>query len=340
MVRFADRPSHQIFVEPEGLETTEVYPNGISTSLPFDVQWELVRSIRGFEQARITRPGYAIEYDFFDPRDLDASLAVRALPGLFFAGQINGTTGYEEAAAQGLLAGVNAVRMIRGEAPWRPRRDQAYLGVMVDDLVTQGTREPYRMFTSRAEYRLLLREDNADLRLTPVGRELGLVDDARWRAFEAKREAIEREQARLRDLWVRPAPDHREAEVLGQPLGRETRALDLLGRPGVGYRDLMGLPGLGPGVADPQVAEQVEIQARYAGYIDRQRDEIARMRRQEALALPPDFDYGKVRGLSAEVREKLERHRPASLGQAGRIPGVTPAALSLLAIHLKRRQAA
>ena len=342
VVRFADRDSHQVFVEPEGLETTEVYPNGISTSLPFDVQWELVRSIPGFEAARITRPGYAIEYDFFDPRDLDASLAVRALPGLFFAGQINGTTGYEEAAAQGLLAGVNAVRLGRGEAPWRPRRDQAYLGVMVDDLVTQGTREPYRMFTSRAEYRLLLREDNADLRLTPLGRELGLVDDARWRAFESKREAIEREQARLRDLWIRPeaAGGTPQEALLGRPLTRETRALDLLGRPQVDYAALMALPGVGPGVADPAVAQQVEIQAHYAGYIDRQRDEIARMRRQEALALPHDFDYGRVRGLSAEVREKLERHRPASLGQAGRIPGVTPAALSLLAIHLKRRQAA
>jgi len=343
VVRFADKASHQIFVEPEGLSTIEVYPNGISTSLPFDIQEALVRSIRGFERARITRPGYAIEYDYFDPRDLDPSLAVQAVPGLFFAGQINGTTGYEEAAAQGLLAGINAARQVRGEPPWAPRRDQAYLGVLVDDLTTRGTAEPYRMFTSRAEYRLLLREDNADLRLTEIGRDLGLVDDDRWATFEAKREAIETERARLRDLWVRPvATDDVPAsalqtEVLGEPLRREARALDLLARPKVAYGELMHLPGLGPGVSDPAVAEQLEVQGKYAGYIDRQSDEIARQRAQDAQPVPRDFDFAAVRGLSAEVREKLVRVRPLTLGQAARIPGVTPAAVSLLLIHLKRR---
>ncbi len=324
VVRFADKASHQIFLEPEGLTTHEVYPNGISTSLPFDVQERLVRSIRGLERARITRPGYAIEYDFFDPRDLDPSLESQHIGNLFLSGQINGTTGYEEAAAQ---------------EPWRPRRDQAYLGVLVDDLTTRGTLEPYRMFTSRAEYRLLLREDNADLRLTETGYRLGLVGEEQWRRFVAKREAIEQERQRLRETWLRPGTlDPAQArEILGDELRREARALDLLARPRVGYAELMSLPGLGPGVSDPQVAEQVAIQAKYAGYIDRQLLEIERHRAQEETALPADFPFAEVRGLSAEVREKLLRVRPATLGQAARIPGVTPAAISLLLIHLRRR---
>ena len=338
VVRFAERDSHQIFIEPEGLTSNELYPNGISTSLPFDVQWELVRSMRGFEDARITRPGYAIEYDFFDPRDLGHSLETRHVENLFFAGQINGTTGYEEAAAQGLLAGLNAVLKTRGEEAWWPRRDQAYLGVLVDDLITRGTSEPYRMFTSRAEHRLLLREDNADLRLTEKGRQLGLVDDVRWRAFCEKREAIEREQQRLRDLIVRPSDLDEQAEqaLLGGPLRRETRASELLTRPEVSYAQLVSLPGLGPGVENPQVAEQVEIQAKYAGYIQRQQDEVEQARRAEAVKLPESLDYAQVKGLSSEVREKLMRYRPQTLGQAGRIPGVTPAAVSLLMIHLKK----
>jgi tRNA uridine 5-carboxymethylaminomethyl modification enzyme len=342
IVRFADKGSHQIFVEPEGLQTNEVYPNGISTSLPFDVQQDLVRSMRGFEQARITRPGYAIEYDFFDPRDLEINLQTRFIQGLFFAGQINGTTGYEEAAAQGLLAGLNAALQVRGNDSWCPRRDEAYLGVMVDDLVTRGTSEPYRMFTSRAEYRLLLREDNADLRLTETGRRFGLVGDAQWRLFEQKREAIERERQRLRCLLVRPDDGVDPSlfrEVLGDDLRRETRALDLLSRPKVGYNSLMRLPGLGPGAADPKVSEQLEIQCKYAGYIGRQREEIDRQRSQEAVSLPTGIDYDGVRGLSAEVREKFNRVRPATVGQAARIPGVTPAAVSLLLIHLKRLSA-
>ncbi len=339
VMRFAGKDSHQIFVEPEGLSTHEVYPNGISTSLPFDVQYALVRSIRGFENAAITRPGYAIEYDYFDPRDLKPSLETKHMDGLFFAGQINGTTGYEEAAAQGLLAGLNAALQTQEKESWCPRRDEAYLGVLVDDLITRGTLEPYRMFTSRAEYRLMLREDNADLRLTERGRELGLVDDRRWTAFEQKREAIEREQQRLRDTWLRPAQLSAEEmhRVFDGPLIREARALDLLRRPDVTYAALASLPGVGPAVADPKVAEQVEIQAQYAGYIDRQRDEIERQRRHEETHLPPTFDYGDVRGLSAEVREKLTRIRPATLGQAARIPGMTPAAISLLLVHLKKR---
>ena len=339
IVRFADKGSHQIFVEPEGLQTREVYPNGISTSLPFDVQQALVRSMRGFEQARITRPGYAIEYDFFDPRDLEPSLQTRFVEGLFFAGQINGTTGYEEAAAQGLLAGLNAALQVRGVDPWCPRRDQAYLGVLVDDLVTRGTSEPYRMFTSRAEYRLLLREDNADLRLTETGHRLGLVGEEQWRVFERKREAIERERQRLREAWVHPSALEPGLirEILGDDLRREARALDLLARPKVGYDSLMRLPGLGPGVEDPKVAEQLEIQCKYAGYIGRQREEIERQRAQETLRLPDAFDFECVRGLSAEVREKLGRVRPTTVGQAARIPGVTPAAVSLLLIHLKRQ---
>ena len=339
--RFADKNSHQVFLEPEGLQTHEFYPNGISTSLPFDVQYALVRSIQGLENVHITRPGYAIEYDFFDPRDLDYSLQTRAIRGLFFAGQINGTTGYEEAAAQGLLAGINAGRFVKGEEPWWPNRDEAYLGVLIDDLITRGTSEPYRMFTSRAEHRVLLREDNADLRLTETGRRLGVVDDGRWRAFAAKREAIERESQRLREIWIRPAQVS-EADlqrVLQGPLARESRAAELLRRPEVTYPGLMSLPGVGPGETDPQVAEQVETQAKYAGYIERQRDEIERQRRYEESVLPLDFDYSQVHGLSHEVSEKLNRHRPHTLGQAGRIPGVTPAAVSLLLVYLKRGRA-
>ncbi|MEJ2345467.1 MAG: tRNA uridine-5-carboxymethylaminomethyl(34) synthesis enzyme MnmG [Gammaproteobacteria bacterium] len=340
IVRFADKNAHQIFVEPEGLNTTEVYPNGISTSLPFDVQLALVRSIRGFEHAHITRPGYAIEYDFFDPRDLRPSLETRFIGGLFFAGQINGTTGYEEAAAQGLIAGLNAARCVREQEPWSPRRDQAYLGVLIDDLITRGTTEPYRMFTSRAEYRLLLREDNADLRLTEIGRDLGLVDDHRWQAFSSKREAVERERRRLHDTWLRPGPETAAAAeaVLGQPLAKEVRLLELLRRPGVTYEAVLSLPGAGEPVADPKVAEQVEVQAKYAGYIARQRDDIARQQRNDALPLPDAIDYDQVRGLSSEVRQTLASQRPRTLGQAARIPGVTPAAVSLLLVHLKKQQ--
>ncbi|MCU7914840.1 MAG: tRNA uridine-5-carboxymethylaminomethyl(34) synthesis enzyme MnmG [Candidatus Thiodiazotropha sp. (ex Gloverina cf. vestifex)] len=341
IVRFADKASHQIFIEPEGLDTHEIYPNGISTSLPFDIQFALVHSMKGFEQAHITRPGYAIEYDYFDPRDLKASLETKFIGGLFFAGQINGTTGYEEAAAQGLLAGLNAVRHTREEAAWTPRRDEAYLGVMVDDLITRGTLEPYRMFTSRAEYRLLLREDNADLRLTDAGRQLGLVDDVRWQQFSQKREVIEREQQRLAGIWLRPADiDPQEAErILGSNLTKEANALNLLARPNVAYLDLMQLPRLSPGVEDAQVIEQLEVQAKYAGYIDRQKDEIEKHRASESVSLPENLDYDGVRGLSSEVREKFQRHRPQTLGQASRIPGVTPAAISLLLIHLKKRSA-
>ena len=338
VVRFADKASHQIFVEPEGLEVAEIYPNGISTSLPFDVQLALVRTIRGFENAHITRPGYAIEYDYFDPRGLLPTLQTRGVQGLYFAGQINGTTGYEEAAAQGLLAGLNAARHVRGEAGWSPRRDEAYLGVLVDDLVTHGTTEPYRMFTSRAEYRLQLREDNADLRLTEKGRELGLVDEARWARFAAKREAIERESGRLAALWAAPGNAlGREVEaVLGVALSRETRALDLIRRPELDYAALMRVPALGPGVDDAQVAEQVEIGVKYAGYVERQREEIDRQRRHEDTVIPAGFEYAAVRGLSAEVRQKLEQVQPSSLGQAQRIAGMTPAAISLLLVHLER----
>lgn len=345
VVRFADKDSHQIFIEPEGLTSIELYPNGISTSLPFDVQWELVRSMKGFEQARITRPGYAIEYDFFDPRELKASLETKFVAGLFFAGQINGTTGYEEAAAQGLLAGANAVLSVREQEGWCPRRDEAYLGVLVDDLITRGTLEPYRMFTSRAEYRLMLREDNADLRLTEKGRELGLVGDAQWAFFERKREAIAREQERLRDAWVRPGDldDEQAQQLIGDTLRKETRALDLVSRPQSDYAKVTTISSVGTAQLDEdladQVVEQVEIQAKYAGYIERQRDEVERAQRAESIRLPVDFNYASVKGLSAEVGEKLARHKPETLGQAGRIPGVTPAALSLLMVHLKKRSA-
>jgi tRNA uridine 5-carboxymethylaminomethyl modification enzyme len=349
VVRFADKTSHQIFIEPEGLDTHEIYPNGISTSLPYDVQYEFVRTIRGFENAHITRPGYAIEYDFFDPRDLHPSLETKPLRGLFFAGQINGTTGYEEAAAQGLIAGINAVNAARGKPAFTPKRSQSYVGVLIDDLVTRGTREPYRMFTSRAEHRLLLREDNADLRLTPAGRELGLVDDERWALFEAKREGSARERQRFESTRIKAheIPVAWQARVLGEGGTRDAlSAFDLLRRPEVTYDDVIEL--IGPIRWDPpaddrlaaQVRAQLEVAAKYSGYIERQEEEIERHRRNEETRLPVDLDYAHVAGLSNEVRQKLAQLRPATVGQAARVPGVTPAAVSILLVHLKKARAA
>ncbi len=341
VMRFADKNSHQIFVEPEGLTTTEVYPNGISTSLPFDIQYAFIRSIKGFENAHIVRPGYAIEYDFFDPRGLKSSLETKHMSGLFFAGQINGTTGYEEAAAQGLMAGLNAARQVKGLDAWCPRRDEAYIGVMIDDLVTNGTLEPYRMFTSRAEYRLLLREDNADLRLTEKAYDMGLVSEQQWRAFCIKKEAIEVEQARIKSSWVQPKTlaTSQADQFLKKPLQREASLLELLRRPEVSYDNIAELDGLQSSVEDPLVKQQVEIQAKYAGYIERQQAEIDRAQRYETFVLKIDMDYQQVPGLSSEVIEKLNRHQPETLGQAGRIQGVTPAAISLLLVYLKKNKA-
>lgn len=340
--RFADKDSHQIFVEPEGLSTYEVYPNGISTSLPYDVQWDFIRSIVGFENAIITRPGYAIEYDYFDPRDLKPTLETSFIDGLFFAGQINGTTGYEEAAGQGLLAGLNAGLQVQGKDAWYPSRSEAYIGVLVDDLITMGTKEPYRMFTSRAEYRLQLREDNADLRLTEKAHEIGLITAERWSAFSAKREAIQAETERLETTWLQAGSldDDTANRVLGNVLKKEASLIELLRRPEVTYESLLTLPNTGEAVADSSVAEQIEIHAKYQGYIDRQNIEIEKQKRNEETALPESLDFKTVKGLSNEVVQKLTDHKPATIGQASRISGVTPAAISLLLVHLKKRRSA
>ncbi|MDD9195421.1 tRNA uridine-5-carboxymethylaminomethyl(34) synthesis enzyme MnmG [Aliivibrio sp. S3MY1] len=338
VMRFADKDSHQIFIEPEGLTTHELYPNGISTSLPFDVQLQIVRSMKGFENAHIVRPGYAIEYDFFDPRDLKSTYETKFIEGLFFAGQINGTTGYEEAAAQGLMAGLNASLFAQGKEGWSPRRDEAYMGVLIDDLSTLGTKEPYRMFTSRAEYRLSLREDNADLRLTEQGRELGLVDDARWARFNEKVENIEKERQRLKDIWINPKSENIDQvnSILKTPIVREASGEDLLRRPEVTYSTLVSLENFAPAIEDSQASEQVEIQVKYAGYIQRQRDEIEKSLRHENTKLPLDLEYSKVKGLSNEVVAKLSDAKPETLGIASRISGITPAAISILLVHLKK----
>ena len=342
IMRFSDKNSHQIFVEPEGLSTYEVYPNGISTSLPYDVQWHFIRSIIGFEQAIITRPGYAIEYDYFDPRDLKPTLETSFIEGLFFAGQINGTTGYEEAAGQGLLAGINAALQIQGRESWFPKRNEAYIGVLVDDLITMGTKEPYRMFTSRAEYRLQLREDNADLRLTEKAHELGLISEARWKAFNEKCDSIAKEEQRMKTTWLQSnsVDDETANKILGNSLKKEACLMDLLRRPEVTYNSLMSLPNTGEAVLDPAVAEQIEIKAKYQGYIERQQLEIDKLKRNEETILPDGFDFEAVKGLSNEVMQKLMDHKPANIGQASRISGVTPAAISLLLVYLKKNRSA